>query len=180
MSSVVETNDEAVLLRLGDPVAWRAVYDRLYPLMVAYARRRLGGLEPARDAASEALARTVTSVRRMEESGATPDAWAFGILRHVVIDLQRRRRSESRRALAVPREARAAEDWAETRDEHDAVRRAFDALSDKDREVLELRTVIGLSSEEAAVALEMKPGAVRMAHARALGRLRELMKEEPR
>jgi RNA polymerase sigma-70 factor, ECF subfamily len=39
--------------------------------------------------------------------------------------------------------------------------------------------VAGLSSEEVATVMGKRPGAVRMAQARALDRLRELLKETP-
>lgn len=52
------------------------------------------------------------------------------------------------------------------------MRAAFAKLSKADRELLELRVVAGLSSEDAAAALGKKPGAVRMAQARALEKLR--------
>ncbi|MBV9285708.1 MAG: hypothetical protein JO176_13890, partial [Acidimicrobiia bacterium] len=59
-----------------------------------------------------------------------------------------------------------------------AVRKAFGRLADGDRELLELRVVGGLSAEETAEALGRRPGAVRMAQSRALGRLRRLLVED--
>ncbi|MFT3767472.1 MAG: sigma factor-like helix-turn-helix DNA-binding protein [Minicystis sp.] len=59
-----------------------------------------------------------------------------------------------------------------------AVRAAFHRLSAFDQEVLELRVVAGLSSDEVAAVLGKKSGAVRMAQARALERLRELLEQE--
>jgi RNA polymerase sigma-70 factor (ECF subfamily) len=179
MHAVVEERDEHALLCEGDATAWRDFYCRVYPLMVAYARRRLGGLEAARDAVAEALARTVTTVARMEELGASPEAWGFGILRNVVVDAQRRAQREWRVVATLTPEPPDAAERAAIADEHEEVRRAFERLPERDRELLELRTVAGLSSDEVGSVLSMNPGAVRMAHARALARLRDLLEVEP-
>jgi DNA-directed RNA polymerase specialized sigma24 family protein len=65
-------------------------------MMLAYSQRRLGYNEVARDAVSEALARTVKTIARMDDLGTLPEAWCFGILRNVVIDAQRRSYRERR------------------------------------------------------------------------------------
>ena len=57
---------------------------------------------------------------------------------------------------------------------------AFEQLSEDDREVLELRVVGDLSSDEVAEVIGKKPGTVRMAQARALDRLRTLLGERAR
>ena len=169
---------EPARLREGDPVAWESFYERVYPMMLAYSQRRLGYNEEARDAVSEALARTVTTVARMAELDTSPDAWSFGILRNVVLDIQRRRYREQQIPVSG---AIATSDPSETLDanaEHENVRRAFAQLNDLERELLELRVVAELSSEQVATVLAMSPGAVRMAQARALAKLRDLMPEE--
>ena len=53
-----------------------------------------------------------------------------------------------------------------------------DALPEKQREILVLRVVVGLSAEETAEAVGSTPGAVRVAQHRALARLRKSMPEE--
>ena len=52
------------------------------------------------------------------------------------------------------------------------VRRAFGELSAEDQELLELRVFAGLSADEVGAILERRPGSVRMAQHRAIGRLR--------
>src|ERR1700691_1055412 len=86
MSNGFDDQSESARLCKRDPAAWESFYERVYPMMLSYAERRMGRGEAARDAVSEALARTVKTVARMEELDATPEAWCFGILRHVVVD----------------------------------------------------------------------------------------------
>jgi len=58
------------------------------------------------------------------------------------------------------------------------VRRCFSLLSEKERELLELRVVAGLSAEQVAAVLKKRPGAVRSAQSRALAHLRTLMEQD--
>ncbi|MDE3064372.1 MAG: sigma-70 family RNA polymerase sigma factor [Acidobacteriota bacterium] len=170
--------DEAVGLRLGDRAAWASYYERVYPTMLAYAQRRLGSHDAASDAVAEALARTVATVARMSSLEVSPDAWGFGILRHVVHDVWRRRGRERRGVGPAGPAAPDPSELAGLSDEHRVVREAFDRLSATDREVLELRVIAQLSSEEVAAILAMSPGAVRMAQARAIGRLRAMVNDD--
>jgi len=183
-SDVEDPVDQATLVeraQRGDIAAWEEIYRRVYPPMLAYARRRLDA-EAARDAVSEAMARAVARIDRFTWSGAGFDAWLFGILRHVVLDAQR---AGSWWGPAPPANNEAESDAPGPLDQvlgaerATAVRAAFHRLGAFDREVLELRVVAGLSSEEVAAVVGKKPGAVRMAQARALDRLRALLGEEP-
>jgi RNA polymerase sigma-70 factor (ECF subfamily) len=60
----------------------------------------------------------------------------------------------------------------------DTVRRALAALPDRDREVLVLRYLEGLSTAEAAAVLGITEGAVKVRHVRAIERLRALLGDE--
>jgi RNA polymerase sigma-70 factor (ECF subfamily) len=53
------------------------------------------------------------------------------------------------------------------------LRRLLDTLTARQREILVLRVVVGLTAEETADAVGSTPGAVRVAQHRALARLRE-------
>lgn len=168
-------------LRSGDAAAWEEFYRAMYPAMVSYARRRLQA-EEARDAVAEAMARAVARPDRLPPAPATAEAWVFGILRHVVLDVQRRSARglhALRRSVAPSTDWAAAEEGLVSADEHSAIRRAFAQLAPRDREVLELRVVAGLSAENAGRVLGMRQGAVRNAQYRALRRLRELMVDGP-
>jgi RNA polymerase sigma-70 factor (ECF subfamily) len=96
----------------------------------------------------------------------------------VVIDAQRAQAQRAEpRPSDPPVDAPGPLDHVLGAEEAAALRAAFCRLSDEDREVLELRVVAGLSSDQTAEVLGKRPGAVRMAQARALERLRALMEE---
>lgn len=162
--------------RGGDASAWEALYRRAHPRLLAYARRRLPSEEAARDAVAETMARAVRGLSSFRGEGAGFDAWLSGIVRHVVLDARRsagRRPVSSMVGVAEPASgADGPEELLLGAYEASAVRSAFSSLSEEDRELLELRVVLGLSAEEVAGALGKRAGAVRMAQSRALGRLR--------
>ncbi len=172
----VELVDRA---RRGDAAAWEALYRRAYPRLVAFARRRLDP-DAAMEAVSETMVRAVAGLDRFQWQGQGFDAWLFSILRHVIADGHRR---AARRRAAAPEPA--APDYAGPLDhvigveEAVAVRRAFARLKPFERDVLELRVVAGLSSDEVAAVVGKRAGAVRMAQARALTRMRAWLGETP-
>ncbi len=164
--------------RAGDAAAWEALYRSLYPKLLAYAGRRLDQ-DAARDAVSEAMARAVARIGRFAWEGGGFDAWVFAILRHVVVDAQRAAAQHA--GDTEPDEAPASGPGPLDRllgdEASSALRVAFARLSPFDQEVLELRVVAGLSSDEVASVVGKRAGTVRMAQARALARLRELLED---
>ena len=167
--------------RRGDQEAWAALYTSVYARLVAFAHRRLGNAELARDAVSETMARAVTKIDTYvgTDEGFAP--WLFGICRYVVVDLQRQTYRPLppgllRSDVDDPGPAEVVLDS----EEQAQVRAAFARLDPDERELLELRVVGGMSSAEVATALGKNPGTVRMAQMRALGRLRTFLEEASR
>ena len=168
-------------VRAGDREAWEALYRRAYPRLYAYAARRLPSPDAARDAVGEALLRAVAGIGNYRGAGAGLDAWLYGILRHVVLDAQRRGARQSGQPVPDrPSEERSAADDIVRREEAAHVRAAFARLTPDDQEILELRVVGGLRADEVAQVLGRRPGAVRMAQNRALHRLRAQLEREDR
>jgi RNA polymerase sigma-70 factor, ECF subfamily len=168
--------DLVELARAGDRDAWEALYRNVYPRLLAYARRRLGSVA-ASDAVSETMTRAVARIGTFQWQGGGFDAWLFGILRHVVLDVQRRSGRPDPLVLSEPSVAGPLEQVI-SGEERASLWRAFSRLTPSDRELLELRVMGGLTSEEVAGVLGKKPGAVRMAQQRALARLRDLLESE--
>ena len=167
--------------RRGEVEAWEALYLRVYPKLLAYARSRLRNLDDAREAVGEAIARAVAGLPRFRAEGNGFDAWTVGILRHVVQDIQRDRALRLARLGAEPTHNgnRPLEQVVESEDAEEVLA-AFKRLSRGDQEILDLRVVAGLSPDDVATVLGRRPGAVRMAQSRALRRLRQLLEEDAR
>lgn len=164
--------------RTGDVGAWEQLYESLYPRLLTYARRQIGP-DAAPDAVSEAMVRALSGLARFRWKGAGFEAWLFRILRHVVID-HNRRNGRDRRLRPVDLHDQSEDEASDALladEEARLVRDAFARLAPADQELLHLRVVVGLTSEEAAEVLGKRPGAVRMAQARSLQRLRLLLAE---
>lgn len=173
--STIELQSLVDRARRDDADAWEVLYRVSYARLLAYARRRLWGFTEADDAVSETFARAYPRIAAFEWTGSGFNAWLFGILRNVMLEAQR---SDRRSNVVDGQTARIEDDCLDglLRDEEVvAVRAAFASLAPDDREILELRVVGGLSAEEVGLVLGKRPGAVRMAQSRALGRLRTAM-----
>jgi RNA polymerase sigma-70 factor (ECF subfamily) len=162
--------------RLGDESGWEELYLALYPRLTTYARHHLDG-ERAREAVAETFARAVAGIGRFSWSGGGIEGWMFAILRHVITDAHRKHGRAQRHVPLFDGERNQTEaaDGLIADDEARAVRAAFETLSPAEQELLHLRVLSGLSSDEVAKVLGKLPGAIRMAQARALDHLRNAL-----
>jgi RNA polymerase sigma-70 factor, ECF subfamily len=167
-------------LRGLDPGAWEAVYLSARPALWRFARSRLATSDQAEDAVSETMVRAIAAIGKFNQGPNGLIAWLVGIERNVINEMYRQ--GSRLRSVPSPGEI-AAPDIVEgviASEEADALRIAFARLPSDDQELLGLRVLAGLDSETTARVLGRRPGAVRMAQARALGRLRVTLREDPR
>lgn len=164
----------------GDRDALAEVLATIRPIVVRYCRARIGTSErngiSADDVAQEVCLAAITALPRYRDRGRPFLAFVYGIAAHKVADAHRTAaRDPAYPADSLP-ERRTAEAGPEQRAlEADSVARVtklLDVLPDKQREILVLRVVVGLSAEETASAMGSTPGAVRVAQHRALARLK--------
>ena len=172
----------------GDRVALREVLETIRPIVVRYCRARVGAMErsglSAEDVAQEVCLAAVMALPRYRDRGRPFLAFVYGIAAHKVADAYR----AAGRDLAYPTDSipehRSAEpDPEQAAVEADSVTRMselLEILPDKQREILILRVVVGLSAEETAEAVGSTPGAVRVAQHRALARLKSAIVEAGR
>jgi RNA polymerase sigma-70 factor (ECF subfamily) len=164
----------------GDRNALREVLETIRPIVVRYCRARVGTIErnglSADDVAQEVCLAAIMALPRYRERGRPFLAFVYGIAAHKVADAHR----AAGRDLAYPtdslperRSPEAAPEQAAI--EADSVARLNEllrVLPEKQREILILRVVVGLSAEETACAVGSTAGAVRVAQHRALARLK--------
>jgi len=187
MSEMTGVPDELVALAMtGDHGAVGHVLAIIRPQVVRYCRARLGGMDrssiSADDVAQEVCLAVLTALPNYRVQGRPFLAFVFGIASHKVIDAHRAAtRNRSEPVAEVPDSLEVA-DGPEQRalrvELSGEMARLLDKLPDKQREILVLRVVVGLSAEETAAAVGSTPGAVRVAQHRALARLRKSMPEE--
>jgi RNA polymerase sigma-70 factor (ECF subfamily) len=171
----------------GNAGAIEGVLRWIRPLVLRYCRTRVGGQERtftcADDVAQEVCIAVLTALPTYRDQGRPFLAFVYGIAAHKVADAHRS--AARNRAEPVPE----VPDMTYLTDGPEAhvmsgecagqMARLLESVSDKQREILHLRVVVGLSVEETAEAVGSTPGAVRVAQHRALNRLRELLTMKP-
>ena len=172
----------------GDRDALRELLATIRPVVVRYCRTRVGAFErsglSADDVAQEVCLAAVMALPRYRDRGRPFLAFVYGIAAHKVADAYRAAsRDPSYPTETIP-ERRSAEPGPEQAAiDADSVARMsdlLDVLPDKQREILILRVVVGLSAEETAEAVGSTAGAVRVAQHRALSRLKSAIVEAGR
>ena len=104
MSNPQKRSDTALLLGARTSSELFGVfYERHFPSVLAFFRRRVAGPEEAFDLAAETFAAALASVSRFEPGPEPPRAWLFAIARHKFSEALRTSRiqDDARRALAM-------------------------------------------------------------------------------
>ena len=178
----VHVPDELVMQAMaGDRDAVARLLEVIRPLVARYCRGRLGPVDrsylSADDVAQEVCLAVLTALPNYRVQGKPFLAFVYGIAGHKVIDAHRavsRGRTEPVPDVPDTIETGAGPEQQALHGELSAQLRALlDELPEKQREILVLRIVVGLSAEETAEIVGASPGAVRVAQHRALGRLRK-------
>ena len=174
--------DELVTAAMsGDRDAVARLLEVIRPLVARYCRGRLGPVDrsflSADDVAQEVCLAVLTALPNYRVQGKPFLAFVYGIAAHKVIDAHRsvsRGRADPVADVPDAVETGAGPEQRALRGELSAqLRDLLDTLPEKQREILVLRIVVGLSAEETAEIVGASPGAVRVAQHRALSRLRK-------
>jgi RNA polymerase sigma-70 factor (ECF subfamily) len=169
----------------GSRDALREVVEIIRPIVVRYVRARIGSAErsglSADDVAQEVCLAAIQALPRYQDQGRPFLAFVYGIASHKVADAHRaagRNRSEPTDVVPERLSTDAGpEQMAIQSDSAARMSRLLAVLPEKQREILTLRIVVGLSAEETAEAVGSTPGAVRVAQHRALARLKSEITE---
>ena len=164
----------------GDPRAIDKVLASIRPLVVRYCRARVGRQErsfaSADDVAQEVCLAVLTALPSYRDQGRPFLAFVYGIAAHKVADAHRaaaRNRSDPMDIVPERFSAEAGpEQIALDGEAAERMNRLLAVLPEKQREILILRVVVGMSAEETAEAVGSTAGAVRVAQHRALARLK--------
>jgi len=131
-----------------------ALYETHFERVTRYIAARIGNVNEAEDLASEVFVRALRTCEQFEDTGAPMEAWIFKIAHNIVIDHYRK---TGRRPASVPLDnafsLSSDEDPTrniEYKQEVQRLNQAMLELSDSQREVLALRFVAELTSEQVA------------------------------
>ena len=164
----------------GERDALQKVLETIRPIVLRYVRARIGTAErsglSADDVAQEVCLAAITALPRYKDQGRPFLAFVYGIAAHKVADAHRAAaRNRSEPTEVVPERFAAEAGPEQIAIESEAAQRMnklLGILPEKQREILILRVVVGMSAEETAEAVGSTAGAVRVAQHRALARLK--------
>lgn len=174
-------SDEQLLAR-GDADGFAALYERRYPLIRGYLRRRLGGHpDLVLDLVAETFARALERREQFDGERGPAAAWLIGIARHLLLDAARRGRVDdaSRRRLGMERIAYEQHDLDVLElDGESELGRALTRLPEEQREAIEKRVLEDQSYEAIATGIGCSEQVVRKRVSRGLATLRRAVKEK--
>ena len=150
------------------------------PAMRAFAISLTRSRAAADDAVQDAVLKALTNFDKFEP-GTNMRAWLFTILRNTYYSSKRKYHRETSDPDGILTDSIAVKPDHDGRLQYDDFRKAFDTLSDDQREVLILVGASGFSYEEAAEMTGVAIGTVKSRVNRARARLAELLalKEGP-
>ncbi|MCQ3803452.1 MAG: sigma-70 family RNA polymerase sigma factor [bacterium] len=169
---------EATAARDGDQAALTSILTKGLPRLVAFYRGQGLDLPDAEDVASDACEAIIRSLGKLRSPQAF-EAWFWRVARSKFHDYLRKRH----RPLPAPELETThvlPDEHTLDKEEFRTVRVAYGRLAARDRELLWLREVEGLSYAEIGGRLFKREGSVRVAMLRARRRFEQFLKEEGR
>ena len=170
----------------ADPDALEIFYRAYFDRVVAFVSRRCSSPEDVADVVADVFVEAIRSAGRFDPSRGEPLGWLLGIASNLLASSRRaRRRQRELESILSGRQLLESDDYSRLESRIDAARlaaaleRALRHLSDRERALIELVHVEGLSALEAANALRVGPGHARMMLTRARRKLLRRMGADP-
>ncbi len=162
----------------GDPDAFAALYDFYVEQIYRFVLFRVGNEQTAEDLTSQVFLKAWDNLSSYQIRGLLFRAWLFRIARNSVIDYYRTYKETmplEPSALTKPDPAAEVGDQVEQRLQAEELRLALQQLTEDQRQVLTLRFIEGLSTEEVANVLGKRQGAIRALQMRGLQAFAEII-----
>jgi RNA polymerase sigma-70 factor, ECF subfamily len=180
--------DEVVAAAVrGDRVAAGDLLAFLRPIVFRYCRTKLGRVQrtfiAADDVAQEVCLAVFRALPSYRQLGRPFLSFVYGIAAHKIADVHRAAaRDRSQPTPETPDVLLTEADPEQITLRRELVERTgklLGTLTPRQRDILVMRIVLGLSAQETATAVGTTPDAVRVAQHRALNRLRRTVQRQP-
>jgi RNA polymerase sigma-70 factor, ECF subfamily len=172
--------DDAAIERLvddarsGDVVAFGQLFDHFHLPIYRYIVSRVHSPADTEDLTQLVFVKALEALPRYESRGIPFGGWLFRLARNAVVDFTRTRHEHADLDAVLDHGSSGPgpEEVAMIRQELDAIGAALAALTDDQREAIELRFFAGLSAREAADVMGRQEGTIRGLQFRAIAALR--------
>jgi RNA polymerase sigma-70 factor (ECF subfamily) len=175
--------DEARLVQLargGDADAFARLYDACFERVYRYIYFRVSDDQTAEDLTSQVFLKAWEHLDRYKPGSSPFLAWLYTIARNQVIDHYRTRKESVSLddVVSLPANGRAVDEQVEMRFELKSMRDALKYLTEEQQEVLVLRFIADLTTEEIARMMGKQAGAIRALQMRGLHTLSKYLDKE--
>jgi RNA polymerase sigma-70 factor (ECF subfamily) len=174
-------SQEAQLIRkaiAGDADAFAGLYDTYVDEVYRFVLHRVNDEQTAEDITSQVFLKAWDNLGRYKVRGLPFGAWLFQIARNTVIDYYRTRKETlplDAEVTTQPDPAANVVRQVEKRLEGEWLRSVLTRLTHEQREVLTLKFINGLKTEEVAKVMGKRQGAIRALQMRALQALADII-----
>ena len=175
MATAPSIQPESELLdraRAGDALVWNDIVTEFGPVIRGYARAR--GVGDPDDLTQDVFMAAASRLGDFRGDWTAFRSWLFGIAYRQIVNRYRRAKFETAPLPATLPDPRGSpEDEVIEQVRGEAAVAALAVLNDLERDVVLMRVLGGLDTDEVAEAVGKRAGNVRVIQSRALGKLRE-------
>lgn len=180
---VVDDSDEALLVRTaaGDRDAFAVLYDRFSPRVFGLVRKVVRDPGLSQDTLQDVMTELWRTAPRFDPAKGNAVSWILTLAHRRAVDTVRREQSARNRADTVGRREDAEREFDDVSeavtmaDEHAQVRRALDALTELQRQAIEMAYFEGMTYREVAERLDVPLGTIKTRMRDGMIRLRDTL-----
>jgi len=164
----------------GDSDAFAQLYDAYVDRIYRFIYFRVSDDTTTEDLTSQVFLKAWESLDRYQAGNSPYLAWLYTIARNLVIDHYRMKKDTVNidDVLLVRAGDPSPDEEVQSRFEIQALRKALQFLTEEQQQVLVLRFIAGMSTEDIAKIMEKREGAIRALQMRALQALTRYMTEK--
>jgi RNA polymerase sigma-70 factor, ECF subfamily len=181
-SSEMDRQSELVLLaKTGDAEAFGHLYETYLDRIYRYIYFRVTDEQTAEDLISQVFTKAWENLDRYQPSGRPFIAWLYTIAHNTVIDHYRTRKDTVaiENTVSLASDSPGPDEQVELHFEADNLRCALQTLTSEQQQVVVLKFIAGMTTDEIAAQLQKSAGAVRALQMRALQALaKQMVKDE--
>jgi RNA polymerase sigma factor (sigma-70 family) len=163
----------------AEPERFAALYERTFSRVYAYVCSMLRDPAAAEDVTAQAYERAYRKRRTYRPGRGSADAWLFGIARNAALDeLRRKKRHAGLHADPQDEVAPGVDEQAEEALRRQALAQAMTRLDPRERELVALKFMAGLTNVEIARVLDLSESNISTKLHRTITKLREACRDQ--